>query len=820
MLVKKERKILVALAGQPNSGKSTIFNMLTGVHQHVANYPGVTVEKKSGFFVENNIKVELVDLPGTYSLTSYSIEERISRDFLLQEKPNLVLNIIDASNLRRNLYLTLQLLEMNVPLVIDLNMIDVAKRQGIIIDIEKLSSQLGVPVIPTIANKGKGKKELKKIIIKAYKQQNKAFKINYGIVEPIINSLEEKLSKNPILSANYPLRWLAVKLIEDDPEAKKILQQNFDNLEEIYKFIEQKKEEFLNAEGESIDNFIAYRRYQVAEEIVKASTLEEKKGLTLSDKIDKIACNRIIGPLILVGIIYLLYELSIVEGYKITSYTWPLLAGFREIVTSVLPHSGFIDEPFLRSLSLWVVNGVIAVLNYVPIFLILFSLIAILEDTGYMARMAFILDRIFRPFGLHGQCTLPWILGGVYVGGCAIPGVMACRAIKDERVRMATILTVPLMNCMAKIPLYILLTNIYFQKYKGVVMFFIATITVIIALGVAKLLNITVLKTKESAPFLLEMPSYHLPTFQSVIGRSIQRTWLFVKKVITIVIAISIVVYILISFPSLSIERDIYYQKKAEEAITAFFMKIKNTSYANAFERKQIMEFIRFWEDYKKAKIKVKNKETRKKIDEKFKEINPRFFKIVKPKDKEARKVNKAFKKLISIRKKLLREKREERIRKSFLGRFGRLLEPLTQFAGFNWRINIALLSSFAAKESSVATLGAIYQSTEKITLEEKMKEKEKGFTPLHALAIMVFMAMYPPCIPTLMMVKLETGLLRWMLFAAIYPTIMGISFAILIFSGGRLLGLSGIEAMIAFYILALAFTITMAFIKRKSDTL
>ncbi len=810
------------MAGQPNSGKSTVFNMLTGARQHVANYPGVTMEKKSGTYRYQDMRIELVDLPGTYSLTSYSLEERIARDFILHERPALVVDIVDASNLRRNLYLTFQFLEMGISVVIDLNMMDVAEKRGLEIDAKELSRRIGVPVVSSIGNRGKGKEELRKAIFEAYKGRGafKPFRIDYGPLEPSLKVLEKQLLDNAHLSASYPLRWLAVKLMEGDSEAQRLTEKHLEDPKETLGYVEAKREEFASQHNEAPERFIATRRYQSADEITKHSVRKKRETfLTLSDTIDKIVCNRFLGPVILAATIYALFELSIVQGYKITAHTWPLLAGFKGFVASILPSPGFLEEPFLRSLTLGIVDGVIAVLNYVPIFLILFALIAILEDTGYMARVAFILDRIFRHFGLHGQSTLPLILGGVFVGGCAIPGVMACRAIKDERARMATILIVPLMNCMAKTPLYVLLVSIFFVQHKGMVMFFIATITIIIALAVAKALTITVLRRKEGAPFILEMPPYHLPTVQGVLRRTVERTWLFVRKVITIIIAIAVIVYILISFPGLSEQRKAHYQTRAGGAIATFFEGIEGSRYAPLFEVPGLMKFMRYWEGYKKARMGAKGKETKSAVSEKFQSRNPEFFTIVKPgRDKEARKVNTGFKRLVSLRKEILREKREEIISSSYLGQLGRTMEPFTRFAGFNWRINIALLSSFAAKESSVATLGAIYQPTEggEKTLDVRMREKERGYTSLHALAIMIFMVMYPPCIPTLIMVKLESGSLRWMFFAALYPTLLGLMMAILVFSGGNLLGLSGIEAMVGFYAVAIAITALMALIRRE----
>ncbi len=830
----KVHEILIAVAGQPNSGKSTIFNFLTGARQHVANYPGVTVEKKIGSFLSNGDKIVVVDLPGTYSLTSYTQEERIARDFLLLERPEVVVDIVDASNLERNLYLTFQLMEMELLLVLDLNMTDVAKRRGFEIDIEKLSQQLGIPVVPTIGNRGKGKNELRQSIHSTYKNKQKVTPIclDYGeTLESILESLEKELSQDPRLTEHYSSRWLAVRLIEGDSEVQRLVRQQSQRAEYILNKVVQEREHFIEEHKKVPEKVIAQERYRAAGEIVencvKRTNIAPK---TLTDRIDKVVCNRFFGPIILAVTIYGLYQLAIVQGYKLTEYTWPLLAGFRDFIALFLPSEGFICDPILRAMPLGVIDGIIAVLNYVPIFIILFALIAILEDTGYMARMAFILDRVFRYFGLHGHSVLPLILGGVCVGGCAIPGVMACRGIKDEKARMATILIVPLMNCMAKIPLYVLLIGIFFVKYKALMMFFISTITIIIALAVAKILNLTVLRKKESAPFILEMPAYHLPAFGGVMRRCVERVWLFVKKIITVIIIVAAIVYALINYPALNKEKTVYYENQASQAIQAFYEKIgDNNSYIKLVAGSQLMGFTTYYNEYKRAKIGAKTKQTREAIDQKFYNKNPEFFKIVKRGkyelegkkivDKDAARVEKAYKKLAKTRKKLRRERREETIASSYLGRTGRFLEPVTKFAGFNWRVNIALLSSFAAKESSVATLGSIYQSSpedKEARLEERIKEKEKGWTSLHALGIILFMAMYPPCIPTLLMVKLEAASLKWMLFATVYPIILGSLIAIFVFSGGGLLGLSGLQAMVAFYIIAIAVTTVMGFIQVK----
>lgn len=597
--------------------------------------------------------------------------------------------------------------------------------------------------------------------------------------------------------------------------------------EDILGYVDRKREGFITQYGEAPENVIAQRCYKTAGEIVERC-VERKNELleTLTDKADRIVCNRFAGPVILLITIYIMYQLSIVEGYKITNYTWPLLASFRNFMASILPSEEFLFDPILRSMPLGVIDGIIAVLNYVPIFVILFALVAIMEDTGYMTRMAFILDRIFRYFGLHGQSVLPLVLGGVYVGGCAIPGVMACRGIKDEKARLATILVVPLMNCLAKIPFYVLLIGMFFAAYKGLVMFFIATITVIIALSVSKILSLTILKRKESAPFILEMPPYHMPTLGGVSRRCLERLWSFVSKIILIVIPVMIIIYLLTNFPGLNQERKVYYENQVNQETQTLYKKIgQDSHYAKVLAGPKLMEFIKYNDDYKSAKRGAKGEEGEVVVDQKFQEKNFDFFKIVKKgryeidgekiKDKDAKKVQKAYKNLERTRKGLQADKKEETITGSYLGWLGRSLESVTKFAGFNWKINIGLISSFAYKANVVGVLGSIYESGEGETLEKRMAEKEKGWTPLHAAAMMLFMAMYPPCISTLLMIQVEAGI-KWMLLALIYPIILGAGIAVLIFTGGNLLGLTGLQAMIAFYILAIVFMVIMGFVKKK----
>ncbi len=815
------KNILVALAGQPNCGKSTVFNLLTGARQHVANYPGVTVEKKTGSFSLDEALVTLVDLPGTYSLTSYSLEERVARDFLLGDNPGVVLNVADGSNLKRNLYLTLQLIEMEVPTILNLNMMDVVERRGQSIDIDRLQEVLGIPVVPTQAKKGKGMAALKAAAQKMNGASVKGMlRIDYGELETYISELESLLAEDAVLRVHYPVRWFAIKLLEGDSEAERLLKRIYSDPKRVLEKTASCRERFQEKMGKTTERHIAFTRHGACAKInreVVSMPAEKKKSL--SDRADKYVCNRYTGPMILIAILMILYQVSIVFGNWLALQVWPVWGALERISAEILPQAGFIDDPLLRALGLWVVKSATAILNYLPIFFLLFSLIAILEDSGYMPRMAFILDRLFRRFGLHGQSTLPMILGGVYVGGCAIPGVMATKAIPDERARFATIMIVPMMNCLAKVPLYLILISAYFSDVGGYAMFFIATVTLFIALPVAKILSMTVLKERPSAPFIMEMPPYHLPTIGGILRRAFERIWLFMKKIVTVVAAVAVVVFVLINYPGLPQSRQEYYKSMQDAAVSRFMKAVDKTGFKGRIQAEDVLPIIFFEESLKNARRGVRDKEKAVAIDAEFKARNGVYYAIVKRVGKDGKKLNRVLKKVIKARKKIRREVRAERFEDSFLGILGRALEPVTQFAGFNWRINIALLSAFAAKENSAATLGSLYSvdGSEK-SVQESMKEGEVGFSPLHALALMLFMALYPPCVPTSIMVRHQVNSNKWMLFSIAYQTLLGLFVASLVFTGGSLLGLTGFQAMWLFYAVCVAATLIMAVVPTPEE--
>eukprot|EP01022_Parablepharisma_sp_SALTPOND_P020479 TRINITY_DN3745_c0_g1_i11.p1 TRINITY_DN3745_c0_g1~~TRINITY_DN3745_c0_g1_i11.p1 ORF type:complete len:826 (+),score=30.07 TRINITY_DN3745_c0_g1_i11:306-2783(+) len=810
----------IALLGQPNCGKSTIFNLLSGARQHIANYPGITVDKKSAVFKLGEHSIELIDLPGTYSLSSFSDEESVATDELVSGDIDLVINIMDASNFKRNLYLTTQLIEVGIPTIVYLNMMDVASDRGMEFDTNKLSKLLNCEVVAGVGYKSDTKSELlEKIRVALERNQIPSFMKFEGIEDELQDFSDFLLLKSEDVE-DFPLRWLCIRLLEGDPLALKYLQK-MENSKEIEDACKKIRADLENKIGDKLDIFISSKRYSFAEKIEGLSVTkykEKKKNIT--NIIDKVVLNRFLSLPIMLGIIFLLYELSIVQGYELTNYTWPLLAWVKQQVLEILPASGFIDVPILREFGIWMINSVNALLNYIPIFLILFALIAILEDSGYMARMAFVLDRIFRNYGLHGQSTLPYVLSGVFVGGCAVPGVMATKGIADPKAKMATILTVPFLNCLAIIPFFVLIVSIFFVDQKSWVMFFISTITIIVALIVAKILTVTVLKHEKSMPFILEMPNYHMPRVKNVFYSVKDKIWLYIKKVMTIVVAVAAVLFVLIQFPGISKESEARVQKEASVAMEKFFEASKKSAYYSEVDTKEeLTALLNFEESYKQKRMNISSQEALDRLDSSYKAKNEVFFKILRDrKDRDAKLINRALKSVILFRKTTLKEINDEKINNSYLGQIGKSLEVVTQYAGFDWRINVAFLSSFAARESFVATLGALFESSSAEPNEKPSTQiiDSSGYTPLAALAMIVFMALTPPCIATLIVIKAQTDSYKWMLFALIYPVIVGLIVAIGIYSGGNYFNLDANQVMWSFYGVMLTILLVLGVVDRK----
>jgi ferrous iron transport protein B len=536
------KKITVALTGNPNSGKTTIFNSLTGLSRHVANWPGVTVEKIQGRCGYKNYQMDIVDLPGTYSLTAYSAEELIARNFILIEKPDVVVDIIDSANIERNLYLAVQLMELNVPLVLAFNMSDEAARKGLIFDIKTLSTLFGVRIVQTIGNKRKGLDLLLDEIIAASeeKQQDYAERVKYGgEIEDELEKLQKILAAEPNALTADKSRWLAVKLLEQDgdilnqfssPQLNDAVQAGVKHLRGIF--------------GEEPETIIADRRYGfisgACQETIK-NTVEIRHSR--SDMIDAVLTHRIFGLPIFIAMMYIVFDLTFRIGkYPMAGleYFFGTLARF---IGGFWPHG---QESLLKSLILdGIIGGVGGVVIFLPNILLLFMAIAILDGTGYMARAAFVTDRIMHKIGLHGKSFIPMLIGF----GCTIPAIMACRILENRRNRITTILVLPLFSCGARMTIYALFIPAFFSlQWRGAMMLAIYFIGIILAVIAAKILRITLLRG-EATPFVMELPPYRMPTFKAIVIHMWERGWMYLKKAGTVILVISVILWFAGNFP-------------------------------------------------------------------------------------------------------------------------------------------------------------------------------------------------------------------------------------------------------------------------------
>jgi len=542
----KLKKITVALAGNPNSGKTSVFNMLTGARRHVANYPGTTVEIEEGLCTHKGHRITVVDLPGAYGLTAFSGEELVARNFLLDRKPDVVVDVVDSSNVERNLYLATQLIEIGAPLVLVFNMSDVAERRGIVFDTDRLSSLLDVPIVPTVASKSQGRAALLDAIIAVANTAPKSstHRITYGDeIEKAISQIEPLIcSEYPDLADRYGSRWLALKLLEQDSDILSKIQSGA-TLDVLERQISHLKTIF----GDDPEVVIADKRYGfisgACQETVR-TTVELRH--TTSDLADAVLTHRVLGLPIFLLLMYLVFYLT----FSAASYPMAWLEQFfgwlsGSLATLWPQHS----INWLRSLLIdGIIPGVGGILVFLPNILILFLAIAILEDSGYMARAAFIMDRLMHKIGLHGKSFIPMLIGF----GCSVPAIMATRILENRRNRFTTIMVLPLMSCGARLTIYGLLIPAFFpQNWRGPVLWLIYLIGIVLAVVAAKVLRLTIFRG-EAADFVMELPLYRVPTLKSILTHTWLRGWLYLKKAGTIILAFSIILWAAMNYPRVS----------------------------------------------------------------------------------------------------------------------------------------------------------------------------------------------------------------------------------------------------------------------------
>lgn len=535
------KELLIGLAGNPNVGKTTLFNQLTGMHQHVGNWPGKTVERAEGHFDFENTKFDIIDLPGNYALTAHSIEEIVSRDFIVDANSDVIVNVVDADNLERNLYLTVQMMELNANIVMALNMNKFAKRKKHIIDIELMSELLGFPVIEIEANDKTGFDELLRTVkYSAENPNNTSEKLVYGVeLKEHLGDIQDLIEENPNL-LNVPSIWTAIKLLEDDEIIIKKVKDS-KNGSKILKEVNNIKKHFKTIFGVTAEEVIANDRYAFIDGLIEESVSKPQfEEPTLTERIDNIVTNKILGIPIFLIVLYLIFQITFTVGAPFQD----LLEHFFAFIGGGI--SNILGESYLSSFIVdGVIGGVGGVLVFVPQIVLMFLMISLLEDSGYLARAAFVMDKVMhKVVGLHGKAFIPMILGF----GCGVPGIMATRTMEHEKDRLLTMMILPFMSCTARLPVYALFVAAFFSAYQGEVIFSLYLLGVIIAIIIAAILKKTLFKGM-TAPFVMELPSYKLPSVKGVLMHTWEKSWGFVRKAGTIILGASIIVWILSSFP-------------------------------------------------------------------------------------------------------------------------------------------------------------------------------------------------------------------------------------------------------------------------------
>ena len=784
-------KIQVALAGNPNCGKTSIFNNMTGSRQHVGNYAGVTVEKKVGETKIDGHDIEIIDLPGTYSLTARSLDELAARNVIINENPELIANVVDASNLERNLYLTAQLIELEQPLLLVLNMVDVAKEMGLKFNNKKLEELTGSTVVETIGRVNKGTDGALRGIVKVSKERKiPNVHVNYGeVLEPAIAELEAEVAK--LDTGRYPHRWVAIKLLEQDTDILEKVQE-LDKSGAVLS-----KAEALRTElNKSVDMDIVFQEYRhrFAVDVFNGvlEVVPEHKD-TKSDNIDKILTNRWLGIPIFLCIMWVMFYLVI----NIAEYPKGWLEDAFKLLTDFIGAN--LEDGLLKSLlNDGIIGGVGAVISFIPHIVLLFVSISFLEDTGYMARAAFVIDRVMRGVGLHGKSFIPMLLGF----GCNVPSIMGARILDNPRDRMITILVSPFMSCSARLPVYTLLASAFFPPEDApTILLGIYTLGIVVAVVTAKVLRTYVFKG-EAEPFVMEMPPYHMPTLRSVGIHMWERSVMYLKKAGTFILASSILIWFLTSFP-----QDVEYSQDydaAREQVTMTHAQMADEILVNAMlvteeqqaEANDILgQMLALDEEHKDDPPAEEEEATAEEATQEEAVEEPAYFEELKAEELYpvawALYVNhKAEEDEI---KELDLQQGKEKIEQSYAAELGRFIQPIMEPLGFNWRINIAVIAAVAAKEVMVSTLGTIYAieaSEDDSTSLEEFLANDPDFNPAIGLALMVFALLYLPCLATMAVLKRETDSWKWFGAVFAYTSILDWVGAYIAVHLGRALGL------------------------------
>jgi ferrous iron transport protein B len=708
----RTKTINIALVGNPNCGKTTLFNFISGSKERVGNYSGVTVDIKKATFKARGYTLNFYDLPGTYSLTAYSKEEIFVRKFIYEQTPDIVINVLDATNLERNLFLTTQLIDMDLRVVAALNMFDELEKKKLFFNRDEISKLLGVPFVPTISSKGIGLDILVEKVIEVFEGREKTTRhihINYGKdLEESIKVIRQKIKENKPITDKISSRFLAIKLLEKDQHVQELL-ADYKNFEEIKAVTSREIKKIEGLTNEDSETVITDAKYGFITGALKETLKDpDQSKKTRSEKIDSILTQKYLGFPLFTAILFLMFYATFKLGAYPMNWIDMGVAALGNLVTNIMP------EGMLRDL---LVNGIISgagsVLVFLPNILILFFFISLLEGTGYMARAAFIMDKIMHRFGLHGRSFIPLIMGF----GCNVPAILATRTMRNRGDRILTMLIIPFMSCSARLPVYILIISAFFEKYHTLYLAGIYATGIIFAFLTAQILNKTVFKNKET-PFVMELPTYRLPTFRNIIYQMWDKTQHYLKKIGTIILIGVVIIWALEYFPRHTEKTVQYEQEIAQVQQTAA----------------------------------------------------------------------------------LQQQLESDRLTNSYLGQIGKVIEPVMRPLGFDWKMSISLLAGLPAKEIVVSTMGVLYQTSDDegtVNLQKKLQDetyetgKQKGqkvFTQPTALAFLIFILIYFPCVGVVATIKNESGSWKWAAFTIIYTTTLAWIAAFAVYNIARLI--------------------------------
>ena len=722
LAAEKSHEIRVALVGNPNCGKTSLFNIASGSHEHVGNYSGVTVDAKEGRFSYGGYKFVLVDLPGTYSLSAYSPEELYVRKNLIENVPDVVINVVDASNIERNLYLTTQVIDMNLRTVMALNMYDELEAKGDEVDIKQLGWLLGIPICPTVSRDGRGVNELFDTVIKIYTQSDpqlaRHIHINHGPeLEKSIDRIKLLIQENRDIRSHYSTRYLSIKYLENDSDIEKVIATlpNKEAIASARKEEQERIESLLHTNAESAIVDAKYAFIQGALSETYRQHAENRSKRTITDKIDAIVTNKWLAFPIFIILLYIMFKATFSLGnYPMEWIDW-LVGKFGDFVST------FMVDGWLKDL---VVNGIIAgvgsVLVFLPNILILYFFISIMEDSGYMARAAFIVDKLMHRIGLHGKSFIPMVMGF----GCNVPAIMATRTIESRKSRLITIAIIPFMSCAGRLPIFILLAGAFFPKHAALALLGIYVLGVVLAILSALVLSKFV--KDDDLPFVMELPPYRVPTAKAIWRHTWEKGRQYLQKMATTILICSIVIWFLGYFP------------RSQKLIDA--QNLYADSYSgmvsdnpNDIAQKEALEL----------------------------QINDLY---------------------------------EQQQSDSYIGKLGQAVAPVLNPLGFTWKMDVSLLTGVAAKELVVSTLGVMYSQGAKISEGEDLSEDTALQAALSqaiqwpaALAFMVFILLYFPCIATFVAIKNETGKWKWAIACITYTMVVAWICAFITFKIGML---------------------------------